>query len=176
MRVVRMGVEVRVMAGLRLPLRLAEVVGHEVHVVRRKPARRPSRVLEEIRRGARGEGEEEVTAARRSLLVQGRAQLRHGRAEVLLVLGPVHVAVAGQARVFPVHVEAVEVVAAHEVDGALHELRAALLREDGVREVLGPGPAPTETRIFRSGLRERREVSTRKFASSFAKPPPRGRP
>ena len=63
-----------------------------------------------------------------ALAVEGRPQLGHERGEVLLVLRPVRVAVAGQARVLPVHVEAVEVVAAHEVDGARHEDAAALRR------------------------------------------------
>ncbi len=134
-------VEVRVVAG-RLPrVRDAEVVGHEVDEVDGGLDLRHLRVLDEVAGGAGGEGQEEVPPGPGALAVEGRAQAGHEGGEVLLVLRPVRVVVAGQARVLPVHVEAVEVVAPHEVHGARDEHATALRGQRGVREPLRPRPA-----------------------------------
>ena len=121
--------------------RHAEVVGHQVDEVHRALDLRHLGVLQEVPRRARGEGEQERLTAPGALPVESRAQVRHERGEVLLVLRPVRVAVTGEPGVLPVHVEAVEVVAPHEVDRARDEDAAALRRERRVREPFRPGPA-----------------------------------
>ena len=78
---------------------------------------------------------------RTSEAVERRTQLRHQRGEVLLVLRPMRVAQPREARVFPVDIEAIEIVALHEGDGALDEAAPALGRQYGVRKTAGPGPA-----------------------------------
>ena len=133
-------VEVGVVAGRLARARHAEVVGHQVDEVHDGLDLRHLRVGDEVGECARREGEQEAPPALRPLPVEGGTQVRHERGEVLLVLRPVGVAVPREPRVLPVHVEAVEVVAPHEVDRARHEHPPAPRGERRVGEALRPGP------------------------------------
>ncbi len=133
--------QVGVVPGHRFDRRDAEVVGHQVDEVHRRLDLGHLGMLEERRRRAGGEGEQQAPVARRAVGVEGGAQLRHQRGEVPLVLGPMDVAVAAQPRILPVDVKAVEVVAANEIDRAGHEHAPAVGRQRGVGEAARPRPA-----------------------------------
>ena len=75
------------------------------------------------------------------LAVEALAQFGEQQREVLLVFGTEDVAVADLAGVLPVDVEAVELVALDEADGACDEARAGARGERRVGEAAGPGPA-----------------------------------
>ena len=119
----------------------AEVVRHQVHVIHDSRDLRHLGVREEVVEGAGGQRQEQTRAAGRRRAVERAPELGHERGEVLLVLRPMHVAVAGQTRVLPVHVEAVEVVPADKGHRAGDEAGAALRGQGGVRKAPGPGPA-----------------------------------
>ena len=147
--------EVGVVPGHRFDRGDPEVVGHEVDEVDRRLDLGHLGVLEERRRGAGGEGEQQAPVPRRAVGVEGGAQLRHQRGEGPLVLGPMDVAVAAQPRVFPVDVEAVEVVAANEIDRAgtnTRRLSAVSAASEKPPDQVQP---PTETSTFRCGWARR---------------------
>jgi hypothetical protein len=127
--------------GERIGPGLAEVVGHEVDEVDRDLHLAHLGLGQEVREGPGGEREQVAPAARGSLRVEPGPQVGHERGVARPVLRSMRVPVAGKARVLPVDVEPVEVVAADELHGARDEAPPPFGRERRVGEAAGPGPA-----------------------------------
>ena len=68
-----------------------------------------------------GEREEIVSAAGAPLGVEGLTQFRHHRGEVLAIFRTMYVVVAAQTWIFPVDVDAVDIMPSHERDRAVGE-------------------------------------------------------
>src|SRR5579862_506746 len=118
-------------------------------------------VLEETLVGARGNSEVEVLVRALRFAIEAFAQSLEEQREVSLVFGTEVIGRPRHSRIFPVHVETIEVMARDEVGGAFDEGLAAVRGQRGVREIARPEPASDGDEDSESGIGflEREELS-----------------